>query len=112
MIPDECGLGEQIKAEGQMIVVHSFESHAEGIFHERFNAEAHFLGTGVVSGDRYVFNATGHIAESTFENGGSMVMEMDQVVEIHAGETVPLDDFFLRFGFNPAGQITDVAVCR
>jgi hypothetical protein len=33
-------------------------------------------------------------------------------VEIHAGETVPLDDFFLRVAFNPAGQVFDETACR
>jgi hypothetical protein len=111
-IGDECGLGEPIEAEGHMIVVSTFESHTEGIFHERFVAEAHLLGTGLVTGDRYIFNATGQIAESTFVNGSSMVMESDMVVEIHAGETVPLDDFFMRVAFNPAGHVFDETACR
>jgi hypothetical protein len=111
-IGDDCGLGEPIAAEGDMIVVYSFNSLGPDVFHERSIAQTHLRGTGLISGDSYVFNASGHLSESTFNNRGAIVMESDRVVEIHAGETVALDDFFLRMSFNPAGVIVDESGCR
>jgi hypothetical protein len=111
-IGDECGVPEPIAVEGTMTVVDIFNSQGEGVFHERFNAETHLMGTGLVSGDKYVFNASSHLAESTFNNRGALVMESDRVVEVHAGETVALDDFFLRVGFNPAGVFFEESGCR
>lgn len=110
---DLCGAdGEPIAVSGDMHIVYAFTSQDDGAFHEQQIAQAHLVGIGLVSGDRYIFNATGHIFESTFTSGSSLVMEADRSVQIHAGETTALDDFYMRVSFNPGGYYVDQSGCR
>jgi hypothetical protein len=109
----QCGLdGERIAYKGDMSIVYAFTSPTEGVFQEQQIATAHLVGVGLVSGDKYIFNATGHIFESTSANRGSLVMEADRAVEIHAGESTVLDDFYMRMSFNPGGAYVDESGCR
>jgi hypothetical protein len=109
---DQCGLdGEPIAVEGTMVVVSTFTSNQEDVFREGAIAVTHLVGFGLETGDRYVFNASGHLFESTFSNRASLVMEADRAVQIHAGETTPLDDFHMRSFLNPDGHVVDESGC-
>jgi hypothetical protein len=110
---DICGAdGEPIAVEGQMHIVYAFTSQDEGVFHEQQIAQAHLVGVGLVSGDRYILNSSSETSESVLSNGNSLVMHTEHAVRIHAGETTPFDDFYMRFTFNPGGYSVDISGCR
>ena len=107
-----CGTSEVIAVEGDMHVVYAFTSQGDGVYHEQQIAQAHLVGYGLESGDMYIFDASGHIVGNYPPNGRSLVLESDHSVQIHAGETTPLDDFYMRVSFNTGGYSIDVSGCR
>src|SRR4051812_43215968 len=111
---DMCGVdGEPVALTGRMIVAHTFVDMGDGVYHERDVAQLHMTGFGLVSGDRYIFNASGQVSEMTFDNRPAIVIDTSQAVMIHAGETTPLDDFYLRMSLHtPGGVYVDESGCR
>jgi hypothetical protein len=110
---DICGAGgEPIAVDGVMHLVHTFTSPADGVSFEEQIAQAHLVGVGLVSGDRYIFNATAHIIGNYVPNGTSISMETDQSVRVHAGESTPLDDFYMRFRITPSDTFVEIDGCR
>jgi hypothetical protein len=108
-----CGAdGEPIAVDGELHLVSTFTSTAEGVYFEQQIAQAHLVGVGLVSGDTYIFNATGHTVGNYLPNGGSVSMEADQSVQVHAGESTALDDFYMRFSFTPSGTFVSIEGCR
>ena len=111
---DMCGVdGEPVALTGQLIIVDTFLSFGEGVYHEREIAQLHLAGFGLVSGDRYIYNATGQLSELTFDNRPALVIDTTRAVMIHAGATTPLDDFYLRMSLHPPDQWSvDESGCR
>jgi hypothetical protein len=108
-----CGAdGEPIAVDGEMHLVYTFTSTAEGVYFEQQIVHAHLVGVGLVSGDTYIFNATGHTVGNYLPNGTSVSMETDHSVQVHAGESTSLDDFYMRFSFTPSGTFVAVEGCR
>jgi len=105
--------GEPVALTGQMIIVGTFLSFQEGVYHEQGIAQVHLAGVGLVSGDRYIFNASSQLSELTFDNRPVLVIDTTHAVMIHAGETTPLDDFYLRMSLHPPDQWSvDESGCR
>ena len=111
---DMCGAdGEPVALRGQMIVVTTFANLGDGVYKERSVAQVHLAGVGLASGDSYIYNASGQVAEMTFDKRPAIVIDTSQAVMIHAGETTPLDDFYLRMSLHtPGGRYVDESGCR
>jgi hypothetical protein len=111
---DMCGVdGEPVAVTGQAIFVDTFVDFGDGVYHEREIAQVHLAGLGLVSGDRYIFNASGQLSEFTFDNRPALVIDTSKAVMIHAGETTALDDFYMRMSLHPPDRWSvDESGCR
>ena len=111
---DMCGVdGEPVALTGQLVIVDTFLDFGDGVYHEQEIAQVHLAGFGLVSGDRYIYNVSGQLSELTFDNRPALVIDTTQGVMIHAGETTPLDDFYMRMSLHPPDQWSvDESGCR
>ena len=109
---DFCGAGEPIAFDGFMHIVYNLRTDATGNYHELQQANAHYTGVGLVTGDTFIVSAAGHIFEGTSNGGSTTVSLTEHVEEIHLGETTRLDDSYAEIVLSPGGYGIEQEGCR
>ena len=99
--------GEVVRFEGTTHTLFFENVDGHGAIHVHGNVEEHFLGVGLTSGDRYVWNAVETVGYRNFDDVGNATLVETAHVS-HAGESTPADDHKLHylehFTLTPSGN--------
>jgi hypothetical protein len=108
--PDD-GSGEQVAWEGTMHVGYVFTTMPEGGYRELFHANIHMEGMGLTTGDRYVANGAFSLGGTYPPAGMAIVTDIEHVHSLHAGETMPDDDYTSVILLTPNGNFIEQEGC-